>query len=359
MGENKLDKLKNRLPLTLAVWVIYYFLSFVMDRNYLMFFMQGYNWKEYASDFIYSLAISLVFVELSVFYSRQLCKHIPIFRNYYQNLFIQTLLLLLLNNLTAYVVTMLVNVLFEEAVPFSHQSLYIFSVLATFVSSVYINACYIEWFVRTEEQKESLEINLLKERERTAQMRLEVLKSQIDPHFMFNNFSILSELIVEDSSLAEQFLENLSRVYRYVVQNLKRDIVPVYEEISFLKSYIYLIKIRYEDAIRIEVDEALKQVEGQMPPLCLQLLVENAIKHNQFSLQQPLDIQVYKDEDEIVVKDNLCPMLSDLSSTGIGQSNIFGRYSLLCKKTPVIEVRDNVYMVKLPILGNLYENTDY
>jgi len=103
-----------------------------------------------------------------------------------------------------------------------------------------------------------LEITLLKEKEHAAQMQLEVLKSQIDPHFMFNNFSILSELIVEDTALAEKFLDNLSKVYRYVIQNLKRDTVSIEEEIAFLHSYIYLIKMRYEDAVCIDIDEALK-----------------------------------------------------------------------------------------------------
>lgn len=119
-------------------------------------------------------------------------------------------------------------------------------------------------------------------------MQLEVLKSQIDPHFMFNNFSILSELIMEDRTLADKFLEHLSKVYRYVIQNLKRDIVSIQEEITFLYSYMYLIDIRYENAVRINVDnKLLKDNDGCIPPICLQLLVENAIKHNQFSASHP------------------------------------------------------------------------
>lgn len=119
-------------------------------------------------------------------------------------------------------------------------------------------------------------------------MQLEVLKSQIDPHFMFNNFSILSELIMENPMAADKFLEHLSNVYRYVVQNLKRNTVSIQEEITFLRSYIYLIKMRYEDAVCIALDETLSRSEGLIPPVCLQLLVENAIKHNQLSAVQPL-----------------------------------------------------------------------
>jgi len=122
----------------------------------------------------------------------------------------------------------------------------------------YADAQYMESSILAERQKKELEITLLKEKEHAAQMQLEVLKSQIDPHFMFNNFSILSELIVEDTALAEKFLDNLSKVYRYVIQNLKRDTVSIEEEIAFLHSYIYLIKMRYEDAVCIDIDRSIE-----------------------------------------------------------------------------------------------------
>lgn len=200
---------------------------------------------------------------------------------------------------------------------------------------------------------------MLKEKERTAQMQLEVLKAQIDPHFMFNNFSILSELIVEDRTLAERFLENLSSVYRYVIQNLKRDLVPISEELAFLRSYIYLIGMRYEDAIHIDVDEKLEHIDGQVPPVSFQLLVENAIKHNQLSVRQPLHIRIFQDGNYIVVENDLRPVSSELSSTGIGQRNIAERYFLLCKEKPLIEKNKHSYIVKLPIIPNEYEHPDY
>lgn len=166
---------------------------------------------------------------------------------------------------------------------------------------------------------------------------------------MFNNFSILSELIVENRTLAERFLENLSSVYRYVIQNLKRDTVPVSEELDFLRSYLYLIGMRYENAISVDVDEQLERTDGRIPPVCLQLLVENAIKHNRLSVHQPLHIHVFREGNHIVVKNDLCPVSSDLSSTGIGQRNIIERYFLLCEEKPVIKKSEHSYIVKLPI----------
>lgn len=171
---------------------------------------------------------------------------------------------------------------------------------------------------------------------------------------MFNNFSILSELIVENRTLAERFLENLSSVYRYVIQNLKRDTVPVSEELDFLRSYLYLIGMRYENAISVDVDEQLERTDDRIPPVCLQLLVENAIKHNRLSVHQPLHIHVFREGNHIVVKNDLCPVSSDLSSTGIGQRNIIERYFLLCEEKPVIKKSEHSYIVKLPIIPDDY-----
>ena len=224
------------------------------------------------------------------------------------------------------------------------------TVIATFISYLYTGAHYMESVIQAEQQRKELEIRLLKEKEHAAQMQLEILKSQIDPHFMFNNFSILSELIMENPMAADKFLEHLSNVYRYVVQNLKRNTVSILEEITFLRSYIYLIKMRYEDAVRIALDETLSRSEGLIPPVCLQLLVENAIKHNQLSAVQPLKIYIYREKNYIAVENDLRPIASEFASTGIGLQNIVGRYFLLCEEKPLIEKQENIYCVKLPII---------
>ena len=268
-------------------------------------------------------------------------------------------LLLLFNNLTAWLFTSL-GVWLGDENSFFPQGLYITSVIATFVSFLYTNARYLESFILVEKQKKELEINLLREKEHAAQMQFEVLKAQINPHFMFNNFNVLSELIMEDPLLADKFLENLSNVYRYVIQNLKHDIVDLRDEIKLLYSYIYLIKIRYEDAIHIDIDETLEQTDGQIPPMSLQLLVENAIKHNQFSADHPLSIHIFHEERYIVVENELRPLASELASTGIGHHNLTERYFLLCRATPVIEKREDTYIVKLPIIHDIHhEHIDY
>lgn len=353
MAKTKFDNIKNRVLLVVIVFLLSYLLTALIDKEYTTWFFGGeLSFVDYMIDFSVSLLISFVFVELSVFYSSWSFRLVSFTDKPYLRLFICAFLLLLFNNLTVWCFSLLINICFDEGLAFFHQGLYIFSVMATFVSYIYTDAQYMESSILAERQKKELEITLLKEKEHAAQMQLEVLKSQIDPHFMFNNFSILSELIVEDTALAEKFLDNLSKVYRYVIQNQKRDTVSIEEEITFLHSYIYLIKMRYEDAVCIDIDETLKQIDGQIPPVCLQLLVENAIKHNRASARHPLSIRVFREENDIVVENDLRPIASDFESTGIGNKNIVGRYLLLCKKKPFIEQRENTYIVKLPIINN-------
>lgn len=352
MNKTKFDHLQNRLLLVGVVFILTYFLSALIDKEYAVWLLSGKaTLKDYVIDVLFTILSSFVLVELSVFYSHWSFRRVSFTRNPYKGLLVNSFLLLMFNNLTAWCFSSISIWLFASESYYLSQGLYISSVIATFVSYLYTNSHYLESYVHAENQKKELEIKLLKEKESAAQMQLEVLKSQIDPHFMFNNFSILSELIIEDRTLAEKFLEHLSKVYRYVIQNLKCDIVSIPEEITFLYSYKYLIDMRYEDAVRINVDnKLLEEKVGFIPPICLQLLVENAIKHNQFSASHPLIIRIYKEDDWIVVENNLYPVVSKLVSTGIGHRNIAGRYFLLCQKNPVIEKSKNLYQVKLPVI---------
>lgn len=352
MDRTKFDHLRNRLLLVGVVFILTYFLSALIDKEYAVWLLSGKaTIKDYVIDMLFTIASSFVLVEWSVFYSNWSFRRVSFTRNPYKGLLVNSFLLLIFNNLTAWCFSLICIRLFDDESSFLSQGLYISSVIVTFVSYLYTNAHYLESYVHVENQKKELEIKLLKEKEYATQMQLEVLKSQIDPHFMFNNFSILSELIMEDRTLADKFLEHLSKVYRYVIQNLKRDIVSIQEEITFLYSYMYLIDIRYENAVRINVDnKLLKDNDGCIPPICLQLLVENAIKHNQFSASHPLVIRIYREEDWMVVENELRPVVSELVSTGIGHWNITGRYFLLCQKKTLIVKSKELYQVKLPVI---------
>ena len=196
--------------------------------------------------------------------------------------------------------------------------------------------------------KESIQRNKELERQRLA-YQLKALKNQINPHFLFNNLNTLSQIVKEDSELAEDFIDQLSKVYRYLLQQKDNDLVTVEEELKFLDSFLFLIKIRFKDQTIIEMDTSTC-TGFYVAPIVLQLVLENAIKHNIASREQPLHISIKREGDFIEVKNNFNPKASISYSSGIGLQNIQERYSLLTD-VPV-EVEENVeeFIVRIPLI---------
>ncbi len=219
----------------------------------------------------------------------------------------------------------------------------------SFVTFIYFCLQFQRSYMRLVKRSAALEQRVAKEREEKLQSQLSLLKMQISPHFMFNNFSILSELIMEDQQAAELFLKHLSKVYRYVIQNAELTAVNIGEEMQFLDSYLTLIRLRYNESVIIRVDEDARQARGMLPPVSLQLLVENAIKHNKRSQKEPLHIDIYVEGDCLVVSNDLRPV-DAVGSTHMGQDNICRRYELPGTKQPEFVKTETEYTAKLPIL---------
>lgn len=225
-------------------------------------------------------------------------------------------------------------------------------VVAAFVNSFYNSFYFFEQWRAKVIESNKLEIHALQLKESALQSELEVLKLQLDPHFLFNNFSILTQLIETDQRSAQEFLSNLSRVYRYILTTGKRDVVALEEELKFVEMYFHLIKIRHGESIQLtmNIDEADK-TKG-IPPVTLQLLIENAIKHNISTLKQPLYLTIESLGDRMIaVGNNLQPINIDYRSTGMGLNNIRERYQLLQGRQPEIEKTGTAFKVKLPLLN--------
>ncbi|WP_229107673.1 LytTR family transcriptional regulator DNA-binding domain-containing protein [Bacteroides ovatus] len=154
------------------------------------------------------------------------------------------------------------------------------------------------------------------------QSRLDALKMQIDPHFIFNNLSILLDLVETGDATAPIYIKCLSKVYRHIVANVDKNLSSVADELSSLEAYIFLLKIRFEDAIQVEIQVQDAIRKRQIPPIVLQMLLENAIKHNQVSEEAPLFIRVYSDGDKLVVENNCKPLTPNSSTHHIGLRNI-------------------------------------
>jgi two-component system LytT family sensor kinase len=180
---------------------------------------------------------------------------------------------------------------------------------------------------------------------------LRALKLQIDPHFVFNNLSVLSELILEDQKAGHEFAENFSRIYRYILVNSKKDLTSLEEELKFLNAYIKLIKHRFGNRVEFSINVNTDVVTNGIPPLTLQLLVENALKHNKTVKTNPLKIYIYTNaQNELVVENTLAPIGNPLNSSKFGLSNIQDRYALLTLNEPQIIRDEQIFKVILPLI---------
>lgn len=180
---------------------------------------------------------------------------------------------------------------------------------------------------------------------------LQSLKLQIDPHFVFNNLSVLSELILEDQQLGYEYAENFSKIYRYMLVNAKKNTISLDEELNFLNSYIFLIKQRVGEGVDFEIEVDAENRYLNMPPLTLQLLVENALKHNKTIKSNPLKIMIYNnDKQELIVENLLLPIERKFDSSGLGIENIIRRYNLLSEKAPQIEKDEKYFRVIVPLI---------
>lgn len=184
----------------------------------------------------------------------------------------------------------------------------------------------------------------------TASAQFDALKNQLDPHFLFNSLNVLTSLIEENPSQAQKFTTSLSKVYRYVLEQKNKDLVSVAEELRFAKTYVQLLKMRFEDSIVFDVQEGVVDGEYKIVPLSLQLLLENAVKHNIVTSDRPLVIKVYEEKGMLVVVNNLQEKHVVKRSTGVGLQNIKQRYAVLTDKTLVVERSETGFTVRLPML---------
>jgi len=185
----------------------------------------------------------------------------------------------------------------------------------------------------------------------TASAKFDALKNQLDPHFLFNSLNVLTSLIDENPESAQKFTTSLSKVYRYVLEQKNKDLVTVDEELDFARTYMTLLKMRFEDSIVFDIPKCASNPESKVVPLSLQLLLENAVKHNMVTTSKPLHIKIYEDNyGHLVVENNLQPKQIVKKGSGVGLENIKQRYQLLTNKKVNINQQAGRFAVALPIL---------
>ncbi|MFN3530684.1 MAG: sensor histidine kinase [Bacteroidia bacterium] len=188
------------------------------------------------------------------------------------------------------------------------------------------------------------------ERERML-AQMETLKNQVSPHFLFNSLNALSNLIQTQPETASRFVDELSEIFRYSMQYQHHDLVPLKDELHFAEAFFFLLKIRFRERLQLElkVDESLHQ--KMLPPLSLQLLIENAIKHNIVSKDDPLSIRLYAEGDYLWVENKLQKRDAAGESTGVGLQNIKNRYQYLSDAQVQIVASHTHFKVGIPLLS--------
>ena len=210
--------------------------------------------------------------------------------------------------------------------------------------------CYIFHFIYFYNKYQQNKIKEQKVIAGTASAKFDALKNQLDPHFLFNSLNVLTSLIEENPDSAQKFTTSLSKVYRYVLEQKNKELVTVDEELQFAKTYMSLLKMRFEDSIVFTMPEKALNPESKVIPLALQLLLENAVKHNMVTTKKPLHINIYEDQDSLVVENNLQPKQIVKKSSGVGLSNIMQRYDLLTNKKVYINKEATRFAVAIPML---------
>ncbi|MBW1295937.1 2TM domain-containing protein [Aquimarina litoralis] len=229
---------------------------------------------------------------------------------------------------------------------------YVFPLLITAIISLFFHTIY---FYKALQEKKVTEQKIIAG---TASARFDALKNQLDPHFLFNSLNVLTSLIDENPRMAQKFTTSLSKVYRYVLEQKDKELVTVDEELKFAKTYMTLLKLRFEDSIIFEMPERASNPEAKVVPLSLQILLENTIKHNVVMPDKPLHIKIYEDDGFLIVENNLQTKEVIKQSSGVGLGNVQQRYGLLTKREFSVFKTETAFIAKLPILTKKITSID-
>ncbi|MDH6303693.1 sensor histidine kinase YesM [Parabacteroides sp. PF5-5] len=226
------------------------------------------------------------------------------------------------------------------------------------ISGVVTGSCYIIYITRRQ-QKILLENQQLKLENILSQY--ESLKSQLNPHMLFNSLNTLRSLIREAPVKAQNYTQELSNVLRYMLQENDSQKTTLAEELEFIEGFTFLLEMRYEDTLIFEIETDKRFNSYLLPPMSLQVLVENAVKHNEISSRHPLKVSIKTSEDGMLhVCNRIQPKLTNSTGTGIGLDNLVKRYQLLFDKEVIIDNTDNLFCVSIHLIkpDNNHENTD-
>lgn len=305
----------------------------------------GFGFQLQVTLFIASFIFVSIVWELLRQINRTLNRWYPFERSLSNRIIIQLLLGVMVGIFTR----SLIYFFGEPYLPFKLDELFIAATWVLYISvTVGVNlGFFTAYFIHR--WKDSLILTERLEKEKSV-VQFDNLKNQLNPHFLFNALTSLNSLIFENPALASQFLQQLSKVYRYVLQNKDKNFVSLQTEYDFIKNYISLLETRFQDAVSIEITFPDELRERALVPVTLQILIENALKHNIADRDKPLKIEIFPVSDYLIVSNNLQLRKLVDTSNKQGLENLKSLYSFLTERPVIIEQTDTRFEVKIPLL---------
>ena len=332
--------------------IVYILGSSAISVFLLVAFMQGAlsSWQNFFSGFFWAFSISIAqWVGLEIVY-QLIDRRISWIETPVKKVFVQVISFLTYSA-SAFIIVQLANYyIWQGILPSESWKSIIRSLPFTLLISLVLSLIFtaIGFFFAWKNaflQAEKLKVEMLG-------YKYESLRNQINPHFLFNSLNVLSDLVYDDQAMAVKFIRQLSDLFRYVLDSRDKELVPLKDELEFIRSFTFLLKTRFEEKLKIDVDVQANP-EEYIVPMTLQLLIENAVKHNEVSEAFPLRISVRKVNDCLEVENNLQPKNVGDDSKKTGLKNITQQFAFFSEKPIKIITSDERYMVRVPILKSV------
>ena len=331
-------------------WMIFLMIGilvkFLLDVTYSLIY-RNYPLFQPLLDYVYAITLAIVALEVNWTTRKSLARRILWEEQPYKRFFVQWAVTLVISLVVVYGSSWLYTMLVNTAYYVNLLNEIILGIMILLVVAS-MNLFELGLFLLEKWRFSLAELERFKKE--NAEFQFESLRAQVNPHFLFNSLNTLSSLVYESREKAEAFIRELSDVYRYILENRGNELVEFGKELEVARSYIYLVHLRFEENLNINVDVDESYYNQLIAPLTLQLLIENAVKHNIISQRKPLMVNVFIENQHVVVKNNLQRKTSKEYSSQLGLKNIRSRYSFLTDQNMEVIETTEEFIVKVPII---------
>lgn len=322
---------------------------FVMSMAMVMMFIFDAPIDDHPKPEIKRLFLVLINTSIAVYFYYLLINWMNnykgIFSKWYARLIIDGVIIFAHSYLFILVSRQAVDAGILQPFPINHEGLYIMPVVVLSMIMVILE------MILSIEARNKLTIQLAQMEKEQVKSKYGALKEQLDHHFLFNNLSVLSSLIYESTEKADHFIQDFASTYRYVLTINQQQLVSLEDELAFIDKYLSLYNYRFEDGFNSKINIDKQYNNHLLPPLTLQLLVENVIKHNSISKREPLSLEIYTEDDKLIVKNIIRQKLEEVDSTKKGHSNLIEKYRLLNQELPSFGKSGEHYLVIIPLIN--------